>query len=142
QGESLDARLKRLKHLPLGHVLRIGREVAEGLALAHDQGLIHRDIKPGNIWLERRPGKRGDDFRVKILDFGLARSAEEQGQLTHSGVIIGTPAYMAPEQAAGKAVDARSDLFSLGAVLYALATGELPFKGEHTLAILSSLATE
>ena len=102
-------------------VLRIGREIAEGLAAAHEQGLIHRDIKPANIWLEEGTG------RVKILDFGLARSAEEAGRLTQDGTILGTPAFMAPEQAmGGSQVDHRSDLFSLGCVLYRMVTGRAP----------------
>src|ERR1700682_1040655 len=84
EGEPLDARLKREGKLPVREVLRIGREMAEGLAAAHDRGLIHRDIKPGNIWLE---GKRG---RVKVLDFGLARAAADTGHLTQPGAIVGT----------------------------------------------------
>lgn len=136
EGEPLDVRLKRENTLPVAEVLRIGIEVAEGLAAAHNKGLIHRDIKPGNIWLE---GMRG---RVKVLDFGLARSASGQEQITQAGAIVGTPAFMAPEQAMGKTVDHRCDLFSLGCVLYRLCTGELPFKGADTLAILSALAMD
>jgi formylglycine-generating enzyme required for sulfatase activity len=136
QGEPLDARLKREKVLPLAEVLRIGREAAEGLAAAHERGLVHRDIKPGNLWLEAPAG------RVKILDFGLARAAGEGEGLTQQGAVVGTPEYMAPEQAGGRAVDARSDLFSLGCVLYRLCSGELPFKGHGTLAVLSALALE
>jgi serine/threonine protein kinase len=135
QGETLEGRLRREKRLPPGLVVRVGREIAEGLAAAHERGLIHRDIKPANIWLEA-----GRD-RVKILDFGLARAARADTQLTQPGAMVGTPAYMAPEQAKGQPVDARSDLFSLGCVLYRCCTGELPFKGVDTLSILTALAT-
>ena len=116
--------------------MRIGREAAEGLAAAHEQGFVHRDIKPANLWLEAPRG------RVKILDFGLARLNTEAGNLTQSGAIVGTPAYMAPEQARSQAVDGRTDLFSLGAVLYRLATGRTPFAGADTMSILMSLATD
>ncbi len=136
QGETLENRLERAGgRLPLADVLRIGREVAEGLAAAHARSLIHRDIKPANLWLERDRG------RVKIVDFGLARGAEPDAQFTQAGAVIGTPAYMAPEQADAAVVDARSDLFSLGAVLYRAATGETPFGGKDTLSVLSALAT-
>src|SRR5262249_49188334 len=127
KGEPLDERLNREKKLPLVEVLRIGREVSEGLAAAHEHGLIHRDIKPANIWLEAPRG------RVKILDFGLARAPTQEAGLTQQGAIMGTPAYMAPEQARGEAVDARTDLFSLGVVLYRLCSGQQPFSGHDSI---------
>jgi serine/threonine protein kinase len=133
KGVSLEALLEAEAKLPLSEVLRIGREVAEGLAAAHKRGLVHRDIKPGNIFLEQERG------RVKILDFGLARAIEGEGALTESGVILGTPQYMAPEQAKGEAVDARADLFALGCVLYRAATGQLPFPGDSLFACLANL---
>jgi hypothetical protein len=145
EGETLEARLRREGPLPLAEVLRIGREAAEGLAAAHGRGLVHRDVKPANIWLETRTGEPGGlspRCRVKLLDFGLARAASGSDHGTQPGVIVGTPSYMAPEQARGEAVDARSDLFSLGCVLYDLATGQPPFRGKDTLAVLSALATE
>jgi serine/threonine protein kinase len=111
EGAPLDKYLKNKGALPLALALRIAREMAEGLAAAHQQGLIHRDIKPGNVWLEAPKG------RVKILDFGLARAAADDTHLTQSGAIVGTPAFMAPEQARGEKVDGRCDLFSLGVVL-------------------------
>jgi hypothetical protein len=135
KGESLDDRLRRQPRLPLDECLRIGRETAEALAEAHGRGLIHRDIKPANIWLE------GTSGWVKLVDFGLAHAAEDV-HLTQTGAILGTPAYMSPEQARGEAVDGRSDLFSLGAVLYKLTTGDIPFRGANTMAVLMALATE
>ncbi len=147
EGEPLNVRLNREAKLPLVDVIRIGRQIAEGLGAAHAKGLIHRDIKPANIWMETRPAgsdidKQGAcDFRVKILDFGLARSTSDQAGLTQSGAILGTPSYMAPEQAQGKAVDSRCDLFSLGCVLYVLGTGKLPFSGTDTLSVLMAIAT-
>jgi formylglycine-generating enzyme required for sulfatase activity len=140
-GESLDDRLKRETRLPAPEILRIGREIARGLAAAHEKGLIHRDIKPANLWLEASPGQSGESH-VKILDFGLARAMGDTTHLTQSGAIIGTPAFMAPEQASGKPVDSRCDLFSLGCVLYCMCTGERPFKGNNTISILSALALE
>ncbi len=115
-------------------MVRLGQEIAQGLSAAHERGLIHRDIKPANIWLE------APFDRVKILDFGLAREVEGSEHLTHSGLIVGTPAYMAPEQARCEKMDGRADLFSLGCVLYRLLTGELPFKGSTSMAVLASLA--
>ncbi|GIW80259.1 MAG: hypothetical protein KatS3mg105_2066 [Gemmatales bacterium] len=137
EGEPLEDYLEREQRLDVAEVLRIGREIAEGLAAAHDHGLIHRDIKPANIWLEK-PNRS-----VKILDFGLARPMDAKGKgLTASGVVMGTPNYMAPEQARGLEVDARCDLFSLGCVLYQMVAGELPFDGPSVMAILTALATE
>jgi hypothetical protein len=132
-GESLDARMKRESRLPIGEVLRIGREAALGLAAAHHRGLVHRDVKPANLWLEEDTG------RVKVLDFGLARAVNATEHLTTQGAIVGTPAYMAPEQADGESVDARTDLFSLGCVLYRMATGELAFQGKDAISTLMAV---
>lgn len=139
EGEALEDRVRREGRLPLADVVRIGREIAEGLHAAHEHGLIHRDIKPANVWLE---ASGGPVPRVKILDFGLARAVEDDSQLTQSGAIVGTPAYMAPEQARAEPVDARADLFSLGCLLYRICTGQLPFKGKDTMSTLLALALE
>jgi serine/threonine protein kinase len=137
RGQTLENRMARAGGpLPLPEVLRVGREVGEGLAAAHSRGLVHRDIKPANLWLEEGRG------RVRILDFGLARGTEPDAQFTHAGTVIGTPAYMAPEQARGGGVDARCDLFSLGTVLYRTSTGKAPFGDRDTLSILHALATQ
>jgi urea transport system substrate-binding protein len=141
-GESLEQRLQRLGKLPLADVLRIGREVALGLADAHAQGLIHRDIKPANVFMEARPALGPAAERVKILDFGLARLVRDDQRLTATGMIVGTPSYLSPEQARGQPVDARADLFSLGCVLYRLLTGRLPFDGPDTLSVLTALAVD
>lgn len=133
RGETLEARLQREKApLPVADVLRIGRETALGLAAAHERGLIHRDIKPANLWLDAGAGGR-----VKILDFGLAAASSGA-----SSEIAGTPAYMAPEQASGKGIDGRADLFSLGCVLYRAATGKPAFQGADTIKTLLSVATD
>jgi WD40 repeat protein/tRNA A-37 threonylcarbamoyl transferase component Bud32 len=142
EGESLADRLHLEQKLPVAEVLRIGHQVARGLAAAHARGLIHRDIKPANLWLEGEPGASATGGRVKILDFGLAKLGGGEAQATQSGRVMGTPSYMAPEQARGETVDARADLFSLGCVLYRAATGQMPFKGDETLSVLWSLATE
>ena len=136
QGESLDDRIKREGKLPMIEVMRIGREIADGLEAAHEEHLIHRDIKPANIWLEQKKG------RVKILDFGLARSADGSAHVTQSGAIVGTPAFMAPRAGRGTEVDHRCDLFSLGCVLYRLATGQSPFKGTDAISTLMSVTSD
>ncbi|HEY1377436.1 MAG TPA: serine/threonine-protein kinase, partial [Gemmataceae bacterium] len=125
RGETLDERLQCGPPLTATEAAEIGRQMAEGLAAAHAAGLIHRDVKPSNVWLERTPD--GAFKRVRIFDFGLAKAAAgvadpAAGTLTRSGMIVGTPTYMAPEQARGLAVDRRADLFSLGCVLYQMAT--------------------
>jgi hypothetical protein len=132
-GESLQARLDRNGPLPISEAVRIGKEVAAGLGAAHAQGLIHRDIKPANILLEDGLA------RVKITDFGLARLVDNV-PLTQSGVVAGTPEYMAPEQARGEPVDHRADLFALGGVLYAMCSGRPPFCGPTTAAVLSAVS--
>ncbi len=135
-GETLQQRLDRTGPLKVTEVLRIGRQIAEGLAAAHAQGLIHRDVKPGNVLLEAGPYPR-----VKITDFGLARAADD-ASLTQSGVVAGTPLFMSPEQANGEALDHRADLFSLGTVLYAMCTGRPPFRARSALAVLRRVAEE
>jgi serine/threonine protein kinase len=137
EGLSLDDWLKKGRTPTPAQAVRIGRQIALGLVDAHACGLIHRDIKPGNIWLDSR-----HQGRVKLLDFGLARGDTDEVHLTQSGAIVGTPAYMAPEQARGERVDHRADLFSLGVVLYRLTTGRLPFRGDNTMSILTSLALD
>jgi serine/threonine protein kinase len=136
EGETLETRLRREKTLRPGETARIGREIACGLAAAHGKGLVHRDIKPANIWLSAPNG------RVKILDFGLVRVIDEEAALSKSGQIIGTPSFMSPEQAKGEKVDARSDLFSLGSVLYLALCGEVPFRGSNPVAVVRKLTTQ
>jgi serine/threonine protein kinase len=146
QGEMLDERLKREPVAGLGLIVKVAKEVADGLAAAHAHGLIHRDIKPSNIWLEGNlsSSERNDQIRrCKILDFGLARTVEcDEAQLTAVGAVLGTPAYMAPEQARGEKLDPRADLFSLGVVLFRMATGEKPFRGQTAMAVLIALTTQ
>jgi len=134
-GVSLQDRLDRSGALPLREILRIGMQTASGLAAAHAHGLVHRDIKPANILLEN-----GIE-RVKITDFGLARAVDD-GSLTQSGTVAGTPQFMAPEQARGEAVDHRADLFSLGSVLYTMCTGRAPFRADSALAVLRRVSED
>jgi serine/threonine-protein kinase len=128
-GQSLQQRLDRSGPLELKEILRIGKQTAAGLAAAHAQGLVHRDIKPANIMLEN-----GIE-RVRITDFGLARAVDD-ATVTQNGAVAGTPQYMAPEQARGEIVDQRADLFALGSTLYAMCTGQAPFRGDTSLAVL------
>ena len=128
-GRSLQERLDREGPLELKEILRIGMQTASGLAAAHAQGLVHRDIKPANILLEQDVGP------VWLTDFGLARAADD-ASLTQSGVIAGTPQFMAPEQAQGATVDHRADLFSLGSTLYAMCAGHPPFRADSAMAVL------
>jgi serine/threonine protein kinase len=149
-GESLEDCLRREGRLGISDVLRIGREIADGLAAAHERGLIHRDIKPANVWLQRRSVRRKDGrsdsstnsaVRVKILDFGLARSADD-ATITQSGAIMGTAAYMPLEQARGERLDARCDLYSLGVVLYRMVTGKMPFEGNSLISVLTAMLSQ
>lgn len=128
-GESLQTRVEREGPLSVAEILRIGQQAASGLAAAHAQGLVHRDVKPANILLEN-----GVE-RAYLTDFGLARASDD-ANLTNSGIIVGTPHYMSPEQADGRPLDHRSDLFSLGSVLYFMATGHPPFRADRPMAVL------
>ena len=137
EGESLSEKIQGIP-LPLDKILDIGIQVTDGLDVAHSKGIVHRDIKPGNIFVTNRG-------QAKILDFGLAKLARDRHaaletvggdaptlarpQLTSPGSAVGTVAYMSPEQARGDELDGRSDLFSLGSVLYEMATGRIPFDG-------------
>ena len=134
-GRSLQKHVQEHGPLPIEDVVRIGQQIAAGLSAAHQQGLVHRDIKPANILLEK------DVSRVLITDFGLARAADEAG-LTQSGWLAGTPQYMSPEQARGHEVDHRSDLFSLGSVMYFMATGREPFRADHPYAVLQQIGAD
>jgi hypothetical protein len=128
-GESLQARVERQGPLGTHEMLRIASQAAAGLAAAHEQGLVHRDMKPANLLLET-----GVE-RALLTDFGLARAMDD-ASLTHTGIVAGTPHYMSPEQADGRMVDQRSDLFSLGSVLYFMAAGHPPFRAERPMAVL------
>ncbi|OWK40209.1 transporter substrate-binding protein [Fimbriiglobus ruber] len=139
RGEPLDARLARAGRLPVAEAVTIAAQAAAGLAAVHDKGLVHRDIKPANLWLEA--DQSGSTFhRVRVLDLGLVRETGAGSQLTAAGVVVGTPHFMAPEQAGGLPVDPRADLFSLGCVLYTMLSGELAFPGGSTMAVLMALA--
>ena len=134
RGCSLQKRVQDIGPLATEDVLRIGLQIASGLAAAHAQGIIHRDIKPANILV-------GDGVdRAVITDFGLARSIDDVS-LTKSGTLAGTPQYMSPEQARGERIDERSDLFSLGSVLYFLSTGQSPFRSETVYGILHKITS-
>ena len=139
KGQTLSSALKQNARPPIAELVRIGREMAEGLAAAHAVGLIHRDIKPANVWLE------GSKRRVKILDFGLARAAaitsEKDDAITVAGAIMGTPAYMAPEQARSQPVDHRGDIFALGVVLHQMAIGKMPFTGASAFDIMAAVVS-
>jgi len=136
-GETLAARLARAPRMNNDEVRRLLREVAGALAYAHARGVVHRDIKPENILIDRESG------RAMVTDFGIARAAEGDAKLTVTGVVIGTPAYMSPEQALGeKEADGRSDIYSLGVVGYLMLTGELPFKASNTPSMMMKHLTE
>ncbi|MGB7063277.1 MAG: protein kinase [Candidatus Zixiibacteriota bacterium] len=133
EGESLKELIER-KDLSIDRVTDLGIQISQGLAKAHQAGIIHRDVKPQNILIDK-------DGRARICDFGLAKLRREV-MLTRTGTTVGTVAYMSPEQGQGKEVDQRSDIFSLGVVLYEMVTGQLPFKGEHEAAIVYSIVND
>lgn len=129
EGEDLSSTLKREQFLPSSRVVHVLEQMCEALQAAHDTGIIHRDVKPANFY---RVTVDGDPDFIKILDFGIARLANPQDSIvTQTGVVMGTPDFMAPEQAMGKHVDLRADIYSLGASAYALLTGRPPFEGAN-----------
>ncbi len=134
-GQSLQARIEGTGPESVSNTLRIAQQVASGLAAAHIQGLVHRDVKPGNVLLEESVE------RVLLSDFGLARTADD-ASLTRTGVLAGTPHYMSPEQARGENIDARSDLFCLGSIMYFMLSGHPPFRAEGAMAILHRICNE
>jgi serine/threonine protein kinase len=127
-GENLKALVDREGPLPEREAIELALQVARGLGFAHEQGLVHRDVKPQNVLLK-------DGNQAKVTDFGIARSLDVQGGLTQTGTVMGTSDYIAPEQARGSKVDAQSDIYSLGTVLYELLTGEVPFAGDNFVAV-------
>jgi serine/threonine protein kinase len=138
EGETLRERLRRERQLSLDDALRIGRQAAQALQYAHEHGVVHRDVKPENLLLTR-------DGNTLVADFGIARAlgGPSDDRLTHTGMSVGTPAYMSPEQATGdRDVDARSDIYSLGAVLFEMLAGEQPYTGPTVQAILMKRLTE
>jgi eukaryotic-like serine/threonine-protein kinase len=138
QGVTLAELIKSRPLLSPARIISIGTQVCEGLRAAHDAGIVHRDLKPENIFLLRRHNR---DF-VKVLDFGIAKMSGSTAPLTQRGLIIGTPHYMAPEQAAGNPVDERGDIYSLGVILYELTTGQVPFDASHYMAVLGKHMNE
>jgi len=133
-GEDLKSFIRRSRRLTAGTAISIAQQIAEGLAEAHRLGVVHRDLKPQNVMID-------SEGNAKIMDFGIARSLKAKG-ITATGVMIGTPEYMSPEQVEGKGVDPRSDIYSLGVILYEMVTGRVPFEGETPLSVAVKQKTE
>jgi serine/threonine-protein kinase len=141
-GETLAMRIERLVRLPAGHVALLARQILVGLAAAHDAGIVHRDLKPDNVFILRE--KAGLLDFVKIIDFGISKFDQAGAihpRLTSSGAVLGTPCYMSPEQARGTAVDPRSDLHSVGVILFESVTGRVPFAAQNFNELMFQIAT-
>jgi len=139
EGRSLAELIEGWAPLPELRIAKIGVQIAEALNAAHLAGIVHRDLKPDNVFLCEREGDA--DF-VKILDFGIAKFGVSQARLTQAGAVFGTPAYMSPEQALGKATDGRTDIYALGVMFYEMACGRVPFHGENAIAVLTQHSNE
>src|SRR4051812_8048287 len=133
EGRTLADLLQRERVLPVGRACRILAQICEAIEAAHARGIVHRDLKPHNVVLLDRPGH--PDF-VKVLDFGISKMGWRQEPITEQGAILGTPEYMAPEQASGESVDPRTDVYAIGVMAYELLTGTLPFRGDHSVATM------
>lgn len=133
EGIELGAYLEQVGKLPVESAVRVVRQVCQALTAAHQEGIVHRDMKPENIFLV------GSEGHVKVLDFGISKVGESSGNLTKTGMVMGTPGYMAPEQARGARVDARADVYAVGAILYRLVTGKAPFEGLDPMSTLAAV---
>jgi len=137
QGEELGNHLERVGRMPIAAAARVVRQISAALGAAHDAGIVHRDVKPENVFL------LGDGARVKVLDFGISKLGDGKDGLTKTGTVMGTPDYMAPEQARGDKVDARADIYAAGAILYRAVTGRKPFEGlDDPMATLTAVLTQ
>ena len=137
-GEELGDHLERVGRVEINQTVRLVRQVCQALIAAHEKGIVHRDMKPENVFMIAREGMA----HVKVIDFGISKSGTGQTHLTRTGMIIGTPAYMAPEQARGDKVDARADIYATGALLYTMLTGQRPFDSDDPTATLTLVLTE
>jgi serine/threonine-protein kinase len=126
-GEDLKRLIRKMGQMSAGQAISLAKQMCEGLAEAHKLGIVHRDLKPQNIMVD-------EEGKARIMDFGIARSLKSKG-MTGAGVMIGTPEYMSPEQVEGKDVDQRSDIYSLGVILYEMVTGRVPFEGDTPFTI-------
>ena len=136
EGEPLGEYLSKLKKLPLGEAVRIARQVSRALGAAHDHGIVHRDIKPENVFLV------DGGSLVKVIDFGISKVGHGNDNLTKTGTVMGTPDYMAPEQARGDKVDSRADIYAVGAILYRSLTGRKPFTAPDPMSTLTAVLTQ